>query len=148
MVHYKKMKTQRHILTIVLFFWTILLFGQANNSIEKCVSKFDSIYNRTIYTVVDTMPEFPGGNDSLIKFIENNLTWPNDGADFQGTVYISFIVESDGSLTNKTILKGICEHADKEALRLINIMPKWIAGKCKGKTVPVKYVIPLKFIMQ
>ena len=105
---------------------------------------FDSISNRTIYEVVDSMPEFPGGIDSLHKFIMNNLRWPNE-ADCVGKVYISFIVESDGIITNKIILKGICDPFDKEALRVISSMPRWRAGKCKGKAVAVKFIVPINF---
>jgi len=141
------MKILRHILTIVLFLWTILLFGQPIDSKKNCTSTFDSISKRTIYIVVDTMPEFPGGNDSLKKFIKNNLVWPKTEADFQGTVYISLIVEPDGSLTNKSVLRGLYEPANKEALILIDKMPKWKAGKCKGRTVPVRYYIPVNFIL-
>ncbi len=136
----------RCIFTIIMFFLTSLLFGQTNNTQEKCVFIFDTISNRTIYQFVDSMPKFIGGEDSLKKFIKNNFKWPNDGdIDFQGSVYISFIVESDGSLTNKSILRGIYQHADKEAMRIINIMPKWKSGKCEGRAVPVKYYLPIKF---
>ena len=97
----------------------------------------------------DQLPEYPGGIDSLKVFISKNLKWPNDGQDdFQGTVIVSVIVESDGSLTNKTILRGIYDLADKEALRIIDKMPKWIPGKYEGKVVPVKYCIPIKFKME
>jgi len=128
-----------------MLLWTTLLFGQARYINTECKSQFDSISNRIIYSLVDSMPEFPGGNDSLKKFILNNLIWPNDGANFIGTVFVSFVVEIDGTLTNKKILRGIYEHADEESLRIIDIMPKWIVGKCKGESVPVKYVMPIRF---
>jgi protein TonB len=138
----------KHSLTILLLFWTILLFGQIDNAKTECKTQFDSLSNRTVYTVVDTLPEFPGGVDSLQKYIRNNIIWPDDGADFQGFVYISVIVETDGNLTNKTIFKGIYEFADKEALRIVGKMPKWNPGKCNGKVVPVKYCIPIKFKLE
>jgi TonB family C-terminal domain len=77
------------------------------------------------------------------------MKWPNDGQDdFQGTVYISVIVETDGTLTNRTVLKGIYDLSDKEALRLVENMPKWKPGKCNKKIVPVRFCIPIKFRME
>ncbi len=137
MVHYKTSDpTMKYSLTIFILFWTVLLIGQTDNSTTDCKTQFDSLSNRTIYTMVDKLPEFPGGVDSLHSFVRNNLIWPNDGADFQGYVYVSVIVETDGNLTNKLILRGIYEFADKEALRIVGKMPKWNPGKCNGKIVP------------
>jgi len=132
-------------LTIFILFWTVLLFGQTDNSKTECNTQFDSLSNQTVYILVDNMPEFPGGVDSMKIFVTNNLIWPNDGPDFQGTVYVSVIVETNGNLTKKSILRGIYENADNEALRIIGKMPKWNPGKCNGKIVPVKYCIPIKF---
>ncbi|MCX6233905.1 MAG: energy transducer TonB [Bacteroidetes bacterium] len=139
----------KYLLTISIIFWTVLLFAQTDNAKAECKSLFDSLTNRTVYLMVDQLPEFPGGANSLKRFILNNLIWPNDGQDdFQGTVYVSVMVETDGNLTNKIILKGIYDLADKEALRIIDKMPKWKPGKCNGKVVPVKYCIPIKFRME
>ena len=140
------MNTPRYIIIIIIIiiFWAGFLYGQKISTIE-CISQFDSLTNRTIYLFEDSIPKFPGGIDSLTKFIEKNLKYPNDGGDFTGTVLISFIVESNGNLTNVTAYQGIYEPADKEALRVIELMPKWIAGKCKGKPVPVKIILPIRF---
>jgi periplasmic protein TonB len=94
------------------------------------------------------MPEFPGGIDSLKVFIGNNLMWPNTEVDFAGTVYIPVIVETDGSLTIKKVIRGIENSADAEALKVIDNMPKWKAGKCTGTDVPVRYIIPVKFVLK
>lgn len=141
-----KTNLMKYFFSIVLLFWTILLYGQKITK-EDCNVEYDAKIERTIYLNVDSMPEFPGGIDSLNLFINKNLTWPDDGTDFQGTVVISMIVEIDGTLTNKIVVRGIYEGSDKEALRLIDIMPKWKMGKCKGKPVPVKYLLPIKFRM-
>jgi len=138
----------KYSLTIFILFLTVSLFGQTDNAKTECKTQLDSLSNRTIYTMVDNLPEFPGGVDSLQSFVRNNLTWPDDGPDYQGTVYVSVIVETDGDLTNKTILRGICEFADNEALRILGEMPKWNPGKCNGKVVPVKYCIPIKFKLE
>ena len=149
MVHYKPSESHmKYSLTILILFLTVVLFGQTDNVKTECKTQFDSLSNRTVYTMVDKLPEFPGGVDSLQRFIRNNLIWPNDGADFQGSVFVSVIVETDGNLTNKTILRGIYEFADKEALRIVGKMPKWNPGKCNGKFVPVKYCIAIKFRLE
>jgi hypothetical protein len=67
----------KYFISIIIFFWTGLLFGQTKNIKENCKTQFDSISNRIIYLYVDSMPEFPGGIDSLKVFIGNNLMWPN-----------------------------------------------------------------------
>ena len=117
------------------------------NNKDSCIAKFDTLSQRTVYLEVDSMPEFPGGSDSLFKFIVNNLKWWNPEADAFGTVIVSVIVETDGSLTNKYLVRGIYSEADNEAMRLISIMPKWKPGKCNGKAVPVKTVVPIKFVL-
>jgi len=136
-------------MTIFILFWTVLLFAQSDKVETECKTQFDSISNRIVYSMVDKLPEFPGGIDSMKVYISTNMKWPNDGQDdFQGTVYISVIVETDGTLTNRTVLKGIYDLSDKEALRLVENMPKWKPGKCNKKIVPVRFCIPIKFRME
>lgn len=137
----------KYFCTLIIVFCTSLLFGQTKISKENCASRYDSNLHRRIYLYVDLMPEFPGGVDSLKSFIRNNLMWPNTEDDFVGKVYISVIVEADGSLTNKKVFRGIDISVDIEALNVIDKMPKWNAGKCKGKSVPVEYLIPVAFVL-
>lgn len=134
----------KYIIVASLFCCPLLSYGQMNNVPGKCNCVFDSITGRTVYIFVDSMPEFPGGKDSLVKFIIDNVRYPN-GVDCQGTVYISFVVEADGTLNDKRIVRGICGAYDEEAMRVINLMPKWKPGKCEGNEVPVRVVMPLKF---
>ncbi len=139
----------KRIVIIILFLLCIgITYGQLNNIKENCKSEFDLNSIKYIYTFVDSMPEFPGGIDSLNEFIKTNLKWPkDDGLDYNGSVYISVIVETNGSLSNKKIIRGIYGPADNEALKLINKMPKWKPGKCNGILVPVKLIIPIKFVI-
>jgi hypothetical protein len=138
----------KYILLVTIVFLTNLLFGQTSGTTMDCLTIFDTVSNRTIYTTTDTMPEYPGGIDSMSNFINSNLHWPDDGVNIQGAVYISFIVEMDGNLTNKRILRGFYKNADKESLRIVDKMPKWKSGKCKGVAVPVRCIIPIKFVSQ
>lgn len=102
------------------------------------------------YSVVEKMPEFPGGFNALFKYLAMNIRYPplalNSG--IQGRVFINFVVESDGSISNVRLLRGIGGGCDSEALRVVRKMPKWIPGVQKGKPVRVSYNLPVKFTMQ
>lgn len=110
----------------------------------KCISSFDTIQQREIYSQVDSMPQFPGGNDSLKNFILRNLKIENGGC-YEDHVYVSFIVEPDGQLSSIKIIKIHFESLRNQTLSLISSMPDWTPGNCKGVLVPVKVVIPVNF---
>lgn len=92
-------------------------------------------------------PEFPGGEDAMIKFIQANVVYPEKSREMgeQGTVYVQFVVNTDGSITDIVILKGVSELLDEEAMRVIKLMPNWKPGVQNGKPVRVRYQIPIKF---
>ena len=96
---------------------------------------------------VEVKPEFIGGAQEMIKFISKNVVYPsisrNTGK--QGKVYVTFIIDKQGNVTNAEVIKGVDKHLDKEALRVINKMPKWKPGKQRGKAVRVKYTIPVNY---
>lgn len=99
-----------------------------------------------IYTVVEQDPEFPGGMDALFQWIGSNYQWPAEARDCDafGTVFVSFIIEADGSVSNARILRGIgCGH-DEAVLDMLKRMPKWKAGKQRGKKVRVQYNLPVQ----
>lgn len=99
-----------------------------------------------IHTKIDTMPEFPGGNEELFKFLGKNLKYPTcDVCIKKGIIYTNFIINEDGSISDIKILKGINEICDKAALDVISIMPDWIPGICQGEKVKTYYSIPIKF---
>jgi protein TonB len=137
----------KYLLVLFVLFWSCLLFGQTSSTNKACKVQLDTLSNREIYFEVDSMPEFPGGRDSLMKFIVDNLRYPSIEIDCEGTIFISFVVEIDGSLTNKSFKRKICEPLDKEAMRVVDLMPRWKAGQCNGKLVPVRYVMPIKFVL-
>ena len=93
------------------------------------------------------MPQFPGGADALIEYMKKNVIYPNKAKEkgVQGTVYVSFIVEKDGSVSNVNILKGIGGECDEEALRVVKEMPRWTPGLYKGKPARVLFNIPIYF---
>lgn len=96
------------------------------------------------------MPEYPGGFEALLQFLKDNLYFPPSAkeANIQGTVYVQFIVEIDGSLTHVEIKKGVDPDLDAEAVRVVKLMPKWIPGEQAGKKVRVKFTLPIKFRLQ
>ena len=100
-----------------------------------------------IYMVVEDSPQFPGGLQAFLDYLHDNIKYPESCRrdSIQGRVIISFVVEKDGSINSAEIVKGVHEQLDAEALRVIDAMPKWKPGKQRGKTVRVKYAIPVNF---
>jgi TonB family protein len=100
-----------------------------------------------ILSIAEVYPEFNGGQEALLKYLQENIFYPVDAKEngFQGKVYIQFVVFKDGHLSDFKILKGIYPSIDQEALRAVRKMPNWIPGQDKGKTVNVKVVIPVVF---
>ena len=100
-----------------------------------------------IFTVVEQQPEFQGGYEAMMNFIKKNMRYPASarrmGVD--GTVYVSFVVSKDGSISEVKTIRGISADCDKEAMRVVSMMPPWRPGKQNGKPVFVRFVLPIKF---
>jgi periplasmic protein TonB len=98
----------------------------------------------------DIMPEFPGGKTALSMFLQQNVTYPLSArtALTEGQVIVRFIVNSDGSISNIEVYKGIGNGCDEEAIRVIKKMPRWTPGSVKGSPVRVKYNLPINFKLQ
>lgn len=103
--------------------------------------------NDSIYQKVEVMPEFPGGNSALFLFLATNVKYPTISQEngIQGRVIVSFVIDKDGSITDIEVVRSIDPILDKEAIRVIKIMPKWKPGMIKGKPVRVKYTVPVTF---
>jgi TonB family protein len=104
---------------------------------------FDTI----VFTVVEIMPSFPGGDDARIRFLENNIIYPQYAKEhgILGTVYVTFVVNKDGSVSDVYILRGIGGGCDEEAVRVVKQMPKWNPGYQSGKPVRVQFNMPVRF---
>ena len=98
-----------------------------------------------IYEFADEMPVFPGGQDSLQKFIRQNLIYPKTDADVHGKVFVEFVVKRDSTINDIKIRRSLQPDFDAEAVRLVKTMPKWIPGKYNGEAVNTKVIIPIKF---
>jgi TonB family protein len=104
----------------------------------------------TTFLVVEEMPQFPGGEQAMFQYIGKQLEYPEEAKrkGVEGRVFIEFIVEKDGSITNVHVMKGIGHGCDAAAKEVIENMPDWIPGKQRGKAVRVEYRMPLKFTLQ
>ena len=100
-----------------------------------------------VYDCVEQMPFFPGGSQKLKEFIEENLRYPKELEEtcVQGRVIVRFIVERNGKLSNVKVVKSVHPALDKEAIRIVKLMPRWIPGRQNGITVRVKFYIPIIF---
>ena len=103
-----------------------------------------------LFVVVEQQPEYPGGMDALRTFLTKNLNYPRSAANagVSGRVFVSFVVNTDGSLTDVQVLKGIGFGCDEEAVRVIQKMPHWRPGKQSGRAVRVKYNLPIAFSLE
>lgn len=100
-----------------------------------------------IYDMPEIMPEFVGGADALDDFIKKNIKYPVEAKEqgIQGKVYVQFVVEKDGTVTNVTVRRGAHTLLDNEAVRVVKLMPAWKPGTMRGKKVRVRYTLPITF---
>lgn len=102
-----------------------------------------------VFTSIVQMPAFPGGEMEMIKFLAQNVNFPRMSKELgiTGIVYVEFIVNTEGNLTNIKIAKGVSSDIDKEALRVVQMMPKWIPGMQKNTAVPIEICLPIMFTL-
>lgn len=135
-------------LKLFLLFLVSFLFSYSGVA-QDVSSQNDSSSNEEdeLIQVVEEMPDFPGGTKELSLFLENNLNYPSEAREsgVQGIVFVSFIVESDGHLSNVKVLRSLGSGCDEEAIRLVKSMPNWKPGKHRGAAVRVSYILPVKF---
>jgi len=100
-----------------------------------------------IFMVVEQQPEFEGGYEAMMNFIRKNMRYPASARrmGIDGTVYVSFVVGKDGSIADVKVLRGISADCDKEAVRVVQMMPPWKPGRQNGKNVFVRFNLPIKF---
>jgi TonB family protein len=131
---------------LLLFFTFIFIasynFAQSANKDEQ----------ETVFTIVENMPVFPGGNEAMTDFIRKKIKYPKKAkrASKQGTVYVTFIISNTGAIQDLHVLRGItgAPELDAAALKVIKSMPKWEPGTQNGKKVNVQYNLPIKFILK
>lgn len=115
--------------------------------LEAFSSSSDKPVPDSIYNTVEVMPEFPGGMEAMMKYFAENIKYPEEAKEkgISGRVFVQFVIEKDGSVSNVKVLRSIGGGCDEEAVRVVKGMPKWKPGMQKGKAVRVHYNLPLNF---
>lgn len=114
---------------------------------EEAAAVSDEYEQEVIFTVVEEQPRFPGGESARQQFMMDNLEYPQAArqAGVQGTVFVSFVIEQDGSVSNVEVLRGVGSGLDEEAVRVVKAMPRWIPGRQRGEDVRVQFNMPIRF---
>ncbi len=109
----------------------------------------EEVEEEQIFTIVEDDPEFPGGQAALMQYLQGNLKYPTMAreAGIQGTVFVTFVVERDGSITDVRILRGVGGGLDEEAIRVVQNMPNWTPGRQRGQAVRVQFNLPIRFVL-
>ena len=123
----------------------LIMFFMAFVSVNAYSQSDDS--DNSVYAMVDERAQFPGGQNEMLKYLQENLQYPEAAKanNVHGRVFVKFIVERDGSLSDIKVMKGLGNGCDEEAIRLIQSMPKWKPGKNKGKEVRTSMTVPVNF---
>ncbi len=110
----------------------------------------EEVLEEEIFIVVEDQPEFPGGDAARIRFLSENIRYPQMAREsgIQGTVFVTFVVERDGSITDVRVIRGIGGGCDEEAIRVIQAMPSWTPGRQRGRPVRVQFTMPIRFTLQ
>ena len=110
----------------------------------------EDIQEEEVFLSVEENPEFPGGPAKLLEYVQKNLKYPMMAreSDIQGRVFVGFVVEKDGSITNVKVMRGIGGGCDEEAVRVVQSLPKFKPGKQRGNPVRVAYTLPIVFKLQ
>jgi len=152
-----EMRTQDEIMKSKL---SIAVFDVFNGSEEGEVLKAKQMLvtepvkpkeeENTVFEYVEQMPSFPGGDAALMRYLSKNIKYPPLAEEngIQGRVICSFVVERDGSVSDIRIKRSVDPSLDKEAMRVVSAMPKWIPGRQNGQMVRVKYTLPVTFRLQ
>ena len=134
------MKTRKNVSLKVALMMLVLLFSLMTSTAQTKKSNM-------VYDVVEVMPQYPGGQTAMLKYIMENIKYPKQIMEegIQGRVTVSFIVEKDGRVSNVRLLRSVQPSLDKEAIRVVKSMPKWTPGKQNGKPVRVRFNLPVMF---
>ena len=110
----------------------------------------EEVHEQEIFLIVEKQPEFPGGQEALMKYIRDNIKYPQLAKEtgIEGVVYVTFVVEPDGSVDNVEVVRHLGGGCDEEAIRIVKSMPRWTPGSQRGRNVRVRFSLPFKFTLQ
>jgi len=122
---------------------------QQEDVVISDVGSEEVVEEEEIFVFVEEQPSYPGGDDALYEYLGKSIQYPEIARDnnITGTVVIKFVVEKDGSITKASVLREIGGGCGKEALRVVNAMPKWKPGKQSGRPVRTEFTLPVQFIL-
>jgi TonB family protein len=128
-------------------FFLILLSFAVQQTLVNAQTNNQPVTDTAIYMVVEESAKFPGGDEAMKKYLATHLHYPDVESKIAGSVYITFVVEKDGSLTNLKVIRDIpqCNSCNEEVLNVIRSMPKWVPGKHRGEEKRTQCIIPVKF---
>ena len=128
----------KKLLFFLILGFTTLTTARAQNTDTPCGK---------VYQVVEQMPQFPGGPAAMMKFIADSLRYPSIACEnrIEGRVVVQFVVDCEGNILNPLVVRSVDPLLDREAIRLVKSMPKWIPGRQNGKPVCVIYNVPIRF---
>lgn len=123
---------------------------QEDTEIEIIEEVQEEVIEEEVFTIVEEMPAFPGGEAKLFEYLGKNIKYPQIAkeAGISGVVYVNFVVGAQGNITDVKVLRGIGGGCDEEAVRVVKNMPKWKPGKQRGKPVKVSYNLPIRFSLK
>ncbi len=131
----------------ILLISVYLISCGSNKKITKEIDANSIDNDNAVFILVEQMPEFPGGQDGVRRFLSATIEYPKEAQarKIKGKVFVSFIIEKDGSVSNVKVMRKVNPLLDEEAVRVIKLMPKWTPGVQRGKPVRVSYTIPINF---
>ncbi len=134
------MKTRKNVSLKVALMMLVLLFSFMTSTAQ-------TKKNDMVFDVVEVMPQYPGGPIAMLKYIKENIKYPEQAMKegIQGRVTVSFIIEKDGSISDVKAVRSVHPLLDKEAVRMVKSMPKWSPATQNGKPVRVRYNVPVMF---
>lgn len=129
---------------------TVEMEVQENTEVQAPVQREEEVVEEQIFTIVEDMPAYPGGELEMRKYLGKSSKYPQMAQDagIQGTVFLTFEVDKDGKIKDVKVLRGIGGGCDEEAIRVVKAMPQWSPGKQRGKPVRVQFNLPVKFTLR
>ncbi len=143
------MKNKIILLIIVPLFYHFNLFAQHDEVVPPPPKAMEEAPQEETFVIVEKMPEFPGGQTALMQYLSSNIKYPEECRKMgvEGKVFVKFIVDATGNIINVQVLRGVVDGKllEKEAIRVVQSMPKWKPGTQGGKAVSVYFTLPISF---